>query len=259
MSPRFLIPCMLLALWVPAKAEPEGGGEPHPRFRGHGWQMRPPKVWMGLRVSKPEESTAAQIPSLPEGIGFLVASIDKDGPAEAAGLRKLDIIWKLDDQMLVNESQMVTLLRLKSAGDEIKLAAFRAGQPFEVTLTLADAPAHKEKAPGDLMDAAMFPKECGWPMRVVNVADKTASYQRDEGRAEVRFKGDVYHVRITGPKDEVIHEGDVPKDGRINEVPKEWLRIVYALRRGLDHALEKGPEDPRQPRPRVVPPSENRP
>lgn len=240
-------------------AEPPPAGAEHPKPRDRSWQLRPPEVWMGLRVTKPEDSTAAQIPSLPVGIGFVVTHLDDEGPAASAGLRELDVIWKLGDQMLVNESQMIALLRLASPGDEITLSAFRAGQPFEVKVTLAKAPKRKHGAPGDLMDAAMFPGECGGPIRVVNVAEKTASYQRDDGRAEIRLEGEGYQIRITDPEDKVIHESAVPRDGRISGVPKEWLRVTYALRRGLDHALQGNPAPLRTPRPRVVPPAESRP
>lgn len=242
-----------MALWIPSHAEPDSTEAPSTSVNKRDWRIRPPEVWMGLCVSKPEESTAAQIPALPEGVGFVITSIDEGGPAEAAGLHKLDVIWKLGDQMLINEAQMVALLRLSSPGDEITLSAFRGGQPFNARLTLVKAPKHKRHLPKDLMDAAMFPGQCGGPMRVVNVADKSASYQRDDEQAVVRKKGDEYWVTISGDDGEVIYEGHVPKHGRIKGVPKNWIRIVYALRRGLDHALENAPDPPRQPRPRVVP------
>lgn len=258
MTARFFIPWILATLWLPSHAQPDHAGPPHPERERPPSHMRSPHAWMGLCVSKPGESTAAQIPALPEGIGFLVTSVDEGGPAEAAGLRKLDVIWKLGDQMLVNEAQMVTLLRLSSPGDEVTLSAFRGGQPFDAKLVLGEAPKRGHKFPGDLMDATMFPGDCGGPMRVVNVADKSASYQRDEGRAEVRKSGETYQVKITGPKGEVIYEGEASKSGRIHGVPKDWVRIVYALRRGLDHALEQA-VNMRAPRPRVVAPADNRP
>ncbi|MCB1130543.1 MAG: PDZ domain-containing protein [Verrucomicrobiae bacterium] len=260
MNFRFVLPWMLLpALWLPVMSEPERESGPRPGVKFHGWPLRPPKVWMGLRVNKPEESTAAQIPDLPDGVGFVVSKIDEGGPAETAGLQKLDVIWKFDDQMLVNESQLFVLLRLKSPGDEVTLSAFRAGKPFDATLKLAKAPERPHGSHGDLMDQAIFPGECGLPTSIVDRLQKTASYQRENGKAEVKVAGDAYRLTITDSKEAVIHESDIPKDGKIRDVPREWIRIAYALRRGLDHALESAPEDPRQPRPRVVAPSEKRP
>ncbi|MDP3851456.1 MAG: PDZ domain-containing protein [Luteolibacter sp.] len=218
-----------------------------------------PRAWLGLDVSKPDETITAHLPSLPPGIGFVIRSIDKDGPAAAAGLKELDILWKLGDQMLVNESQLATLLRLAKPGDEITLAGFRSGKPLDVTLKLGEAPASMSVFPGDLMDAAILPGECGGPMRVVNVAEKVASYSTLEGRAEVRRDGSFYQVKIQGPKDELIYEGKLPADGSLDKIPLEWKRRVLALRRGLDHTLDGRMMPSRQPRPRVVPPPGGKP
>jgi hypothetical protein len=224
--------------------------QPHPRVR----TPQPPRAWIGLQVSRPDESITAQLPSLPPGIGFVVRSIDPGGPAEAAGLREFDVVWKLGDQMLVNEGQLAALLRLSKPGDEIALSGFRAGQPLEVKLKLGKVPESKRPFPGDLVDSAILPGECGGPMRVVNVAERLASYSTDEGRAEVRKEGAVYKVKILGPKDEAIFEGDLPPDENLDQIPQEWRRRVSALRRGLDHALDGRMMPARQPRPRVVPP-----
>jgi hypothetical protein len=218
-----------------------------------------PRAWLGLQVSRPDESITAHLPALPPGIGFVVRSIDTGGPAAAAGLKELDILWKLGDQMLVNEGQLAALLRLSKPGEEITLGGFRGGKPIEVKLKLGEAPASKRPFPGDLVDSAILPGECGGPMRVVNVAEKLASYSSEEGRAQVRKDGAVYQVKIQGPKDELIHEGALPQDGSLDAIPESWRPRIHALRRGLDHALDGRIMPNRQPRPRVVPPPDPQP
>lgn len=213
-----------------------------------------PSGWLGLEVSKPDEGITAHLPSLPLGIGFVVRSVEKDGPAAVGGLREFDIIWKLGDQMLVNESQLAALLRLSKPGDELAFSGFRGGKPMELTIKLGVAPATKNRFPGALVEAAVLPGESGGPMRVVDVQDKTASYSTADGRAEVRKEGTLYHVKIQGPKDELIYEGKLPEGGNLEAIPQDWRRRIYALRRGLDHALANGVMPLRQPRPRVVAP-----
>ena len=71
----------------------------------------------------------------------MVKSIDDGGPAQAAGLTEFDLLWKIGDQMLVNEAQLATLLRLSKPGEEVILAGFRGGKPLEVKLKLGEAPA----------------------------------------------------------------------------------------------------------------------
>jgi hypothetical protein len=214
-----------------------------------------PRAWLGLQVAKPDATITAQMPSLPAGIGFVIKAIDAGGPAQAAGLQELDLLWKLGDQMLVNEGQLAALLRLAKPGAMMTLSGFRAGQALEVRLKLGEAPALPRPFPGNLVDESIMPGGCAGPMRVVNVADRLASYSTDEGRAVVRRDGELYQVEIHGPKDELIYEGDLPADGNLEKIPEPWRRRVHALRRGLDHALEGRMMPNRQPRPRVVPPA----
>ena len=96
-------------------------------------------------------------------------------------------------------------------------------------------------------------------MRMVNVADKTASFSNDDGKALVRRDGDGYHVKIDGPKDELIFEGDVTGSDALDKIPAKWHRRIQVLCRTLDQALEGNMMPQRLPRPRVVPPPSEKP
>ena len=255
----FIIPCLLIAAtFAPADQEDplvEPQAQPRPLVR----VPQAPRAWLGLQVSRPDESITVHLPELPPGIGFVVRSIDPGGPAASAGLEEYDVLWKLGDQMLVNEGQLAALLRLSKPGDEVVLSGFRAGKPLEVKLKLGEQPEAKLPFPTDVVDSAILPVECGGPMRVVNVAEKFASYVTDDGRAEVRKDGAVYKVKIQTDGDELVYQGDLPADGGLAAVPENWQRRVDALRRGLDLALEGRMVPSRQPRPRVVPPAPQKP
>jgi hypothetical protein len=217
-----------------------------------------PKAWLGVDLARPDPSLVAHVPTLPPGMGFVVRAIREDGPAGDAGIREMDLLWKLDDQMLVNEAQLAALLRLHKPGDEVRLTLVRGGREMVVAMNLGEAPGLRGDIARQAVEAAMFPGETG-PIRVVNVAAKQATYNTDEGRAVVSRDGDVYHVVIHGTNDEVIFDGKLTKDKGLSKVPEGWRRKVCALRRGLDHALEGRMPASRQPRPRVVPPASARP
>lgn len=250
-----VIAFLMLRAFSPAGEPDDFQGPPQIKF------PVAPRVWLGLEVSKPDETITAHLPSLPPGIGFVVRLIEKDGPAEAAGLQELDVLWKIGDQMLVNEGQLAALLRLWKPGDEVTFAGFRAGKALEVKLKLGEAPERKHPFPDEMVDDAILPRDCRGPMRVTDISlpDRRARYSTDEGSAEVRKDGEVYKVKIQGPKEEVIFEGEIPKEGSLDMIPEDWKRRVYALRRGLDHALEGRMMPNRQPRPRVVPPPPGKP
>ncbi len=215
---------------------------------------RAPQAWLGLKVAKPDETITAQVPSLPPGIGFIVKSIDKDGPAQAAGLSEFDLLWKLGDQLLVNEAQLAALLRLSKPGDPVVIHGFRSGKPLEVKLIFGQSPLLEKPFPGEMIDAAILPGACPGPMRMINVAAKTASFSNDDGTALVRRDGADYYVKIDGPDGESIFEDELSGKDAHKEVPEKWQRRIQILCRTLDQALEGNIVPQRQPRPRVVPP-----
>jgi hypothetical protein len=242
------IALMLAPAWVfAAGVEKLGKAVPHCN--------QAPRAWLGLRVSKPDETITAHVPSLPPGVGFVVDAVDSGGPAEAAGLRALDLLWKFGDQMLVNEAQLATLLRLAKPGDEVALHGFRGGQPLEVMLTLGDAPQRRAPLGGEFAETAVLPGACAGPMRVVNVSERVASFTADEGTASVQREGNGYQVRIDGPAAERIFRGTLTPEAGIEAVPEPWRRRILVLCRTLDQAITEGGASARQPRPRVVPPS----
>ncbi|MBC7981108.1 MAG: PDZ domain-containing protein [Armatimonadetes bacterium] len=212
------------------------------------------EAWLGLAVSKPDDTTTTQLPSLPPGIGFVVTALDQGGPAEKAGVRKLDLLWKMDEQMLVNEGQLATLLRLAVPGDEVVVSVFREGKSLDLKVKLGlvkgDGGAIVRRM---LSDSVLRTSEGA--LRMVNVEEKKAAFSNANGSAEVCrvINGD--SVRIVDPKGKLIFEGVVNGKPELSAVPEGWRLQVSALRRGLDHALSAKAAPLRQPRPRIVPPA----
>jgi hypothetical protein len=256
MKPTYIL-ALLVAQTLWSAAEPASVRVPQPRQNP--LSDRAPQAWLGLRVAKPDETITAHVPSLPKGIGFVVKSIDEGGPAQAAGLTEFDLLWKLGDQMLVNEAQLATLLRLSKPGEEVVISGFRGGKPLEVKLTLGQSPLLQKPFLGEMVESAILPDACPGPMRMVNVADKTASFSNDDGKALVRREGETYHIKIEGPEEELIFEGAVTDSGSLEKVPDRWHRRIRVLCRTLDQALEGNIMTQRQPRPRVVPPPAEKP
>ncbi len=214
-----------------------------------------PRAWLGLKVFKPGDTVTAQVPSLPPGVGFVVDAVDPDGPAAAAGLQPHDLLWKLGDQMLINEAQLATLLRLAKPGEEVALHGFRGGQALEVKVALGIAPPPRTPLGGGFAEAAVLPNACDGPLRVVNVSEKVANFTADDGSVRVQREGSGYRVRIDGPADQPIYRGTLSRDGGVEAVPEPWRRKVQVLCRTLDHAIAGEGAAARQPRPRVVPPA----
>ncbi len=213
-------------------------------------------AWLGLDVSKPDDTTAIHLPALPPGIGFVVAAIDKDGPADKAGIREHDLLWKMDEQMLVNEGQLATLLRIARPGDEVILSVFREGQSLDLKVLLGEGKGDGGAVVQRMLNDSVLRRDDG-PLRIVNVEKKMAAFANEHGRAEVSRVTDGDAVKIVDTKGEVIFEGVVRGEPELSAVPDGWRRQVCALRRGLDHAMNATAAPLRQPRPRIVTPQEN--
>lgn len=115
-------------------------------------------------------------------------------------------------------------------------------------------PVLKKPVLGAMVEIATLPSENNGPLRVVNVAEKSASFSAAEGKAVVRREGEIYKVKINGPKDEVIFDGDVSLADKPDKLPVDWHRRIQVLCRTLDQALDGNMMPQRQPQPRVVPP-----
>lgn len=234
-----------------------GGRNDHHDWRA-GWHSGPRHElpWLGVRISKPEPGTTAHLPDLPSGIGFLVDSVEPGSPALESGLKALDIIWKLDDQLLVNKGQLATLLGIHQVGGEVSLKVIRGGRPLEVQVKLGSRPNTPPPDMAAMLDAAVNPGDSP-PRRVINLANRTASYANERGSLTVRSVADGFHVVILNSKGATLFEGGCSNEKEMAKIPEIWRRSVYALRRGLEHSIRReseNSEESRATRMRVIPP-----
>ncbi|NQY42175.1 MAG: trypsin-like peptidase domain-containing protein [Legionellales bacterium] len=82
----------------------------------------------------PELSTAFEIP-LQEGA--LITQIKKNSPAEKVGLKRGDIITTIDNEKILNASQVRNMIAIRRIGSTVKVTAIRDRQPisFDVKIT----------------------------------------------------------------------------------------------------------------------------
>jgi len=94
-------------------------------------------AFLGVSTSAVPEALRRQL-GLQEGVGLVVEVVEKDSPAEKAGLKQYDILNKLDDQLLINAEQLAVLIRAHKGGDTIKLNITRGGKEQSVSATLIE-------------------------------------------------------------------------------------------------------------------------
>ncbi|CCE01093.1 S1C family serine protease [Bradyrhizobium sp. STM 3809] len=93
------------------------------------------------RIARGYLGAGLQPVRLDDGIGAMVMSIDKAGPAAAAGLRQGDVITALNNEPFRGMRALMRELGPDSVGAVVDVAALRAGEPLHLALTIGERPA----------------------------------------------------------------------------------------------------------------------
>jgi hypothetical protein len=192
-------------------------------------------TYIGVTAKSVDDALRAQL-NLPDGVGLTVITVDHKGPA-AADIQPNDVLQKLDDQLLIDAHQLVTLIHLHKAGDTVTLTLIRAAKPIHVTITLGE----KERVvrPGD--DANHNPYSSG---------DKTTDARGGVDPFDVRlpgvdsqmlmsFKDDVFSATIRTDKDghKKLTVKDtankIVADGLV-DTPEQWQKFSPEIRAHLE-------------------------
>lgn len=107
-------------------APPPAPKEPAPRV------SRP---WLGLQPDDLSDELRAQL-DLEDGSGLLVSDVVEGSPAQKAGIRKNDILLKLDGKPVKGEEMLAAYMKSAKIGQESTLTILRKGkeQAFKVVL-----------------------------------------------------------------------------------------------------------------------------
>lgn len=110
--------------------------------------------YLGAKLD-PVDADTARRANLPRPAGALVQSVEPDGPADVAGLRRGDVITTFAGHTVESNDQLVRLIGTQPPGSTAAIRFVRNGQPRESTATLArrDTPHPTERAgPDDARD-----------------------------------------------------------------------------------------------------------
>jgi hypothetical protein len=130
---------------------PQPPGQPHPMPPGgHEKMPKVPMIFLGVETSQVPTVVSEQL-GLSKGLGLVVEYVEPNSPAAAAGIQQNDILKMLNDQILIEPSQLRKLLQTFSDGTDVTLTVLRKGQEQKVNvkLTKKERPQRHSGAPGD--------------------------------------------------------------------------------------------------------------
>src|SRR5947207_5442803 len=131
-----LLPLAGFAQTPPAPPQPPQPPGP-PGMPGH--HEKGPKVpvtYLGVETSQVPPVVSEQL-GLGKGLGLVVDYVEPNSPAAAGGVQQNDILKMLNDQILIEPSQLRKLLQTFPDGTEVTLTVLRKGQEQKLTAKLA--------------------------------------------------------------------------------------------------------------------------
>ena len=176
-------------------------------------------TYLGVTAKTVDDTLRAQL-NLPDGVGLTVTTVDHKGPA-GADIQTNDVLEKLDDQLLINAHQLVTLIRLHKPGDTVTVSLIREAKPIEVKIKLGEkerpiVPGNDTDRTGDPPDARITDTQMG-----------------------MSFKDDVYTATVRTDKQGHKHmtvknsAGTVVADGPV-DTAEEWNKFSPDVREHLE-------------------------
>src|SRR5215471_8812623 len=128
-----LLPLAGFAQTPPAPPQPPQPPRP-PSHHEKGPKV--PMTYLGVETSQVPPVVSEQL-GLGRGLGLVVDYVQPDSPAAAAGVQQNDILKMLNDQILIEPSQLRKLLQTFPDGTEVTLTVLRKGQEQKLTAKLA--------------------------------------------------------------------------------------------------------------------------
>lgn len=120
-------------------------------------------AFLGVNA-EPLDFDTAKLLGVPQGTGLMIGFVAEDGPAAKAGLKKGDVLTRLDDQLLVNAEQLAVLVRTHKAGDAVNLNVLRDGEPIQLKAELVTREV-PELGPGGANLSNQWRVQVGGPAR----------------------------------------------------------------------------------------------
>ncbi len=202
---------------------------------------------LGVVVGKLPKSLSGQL-DLPDGIGFLVRSILKGSPAEEAGILKHDVLVKLEDQWLVNGSQLAVLLNMRSSGETVNLSLYRKGKMVTVPLMLKESHYNVASAVPDRNFEELL-QQSRSPIKVADASERVVSVDYAKGKVQLGRQEGTLYLTVKNTQGTMIFQAPVGTPEDLAKVPEQWRIFVPILTKALDDYKPR--RRPRIVRPRI--------
>jgi hypothetical protein len=189
-------------------------------------------TFLGLATTQVSPELSDQL-KLPAGFGLIVQTVTAGMAADTAGIKKYDILTKLDDQQLIAPVQLETLIRSHQPGDEVKITLIHEGATSVVTAKLTSSVGAKRLAAAKPVQVRLMYAPGNNQPAVVTGSVVTLN----DGRHTLTLDGNQHlHVEDAG-NGSVLFDGPVATDQDQAAVPKDLnptLKKLFGEQKALN-------------------------
>jgi serine protease Do len=170
---------------------------------------------------------------LSDNNGVIVADVADKGPAASAGLRKNDIIRKIDGDPVKDNRDLVAKIASRKPGETVKLEILRGGDTMNVDVKLATRQLDQQASESEPDQEESTPKsDEGLGITVQTIPA--------DARQQLKMNDDAPGVMIVSvdPESDAAEEGLEPRqfitsiDNKPLKSVAEWNRVVTGLKPG---------------------------
>ena len=223
----FLISIVLSCGWLSA----EPGSKAQSKARA-GVKISPAKAtFLGVYATKLSPVVSRQL-GLSGNLYLSVEQVSPGSPAEKAGLEQYDVLKKLDDQILVNQEQLLELVRSREANQQVSLTILRGGKEQVLKAKLGSKQVSKAQARG-----FSAPRILGNDLRVGGFIMPDARDLNERIRKQIAgqrdllgrrgFHGFAPNLDFSDPK--LLEQFDADGDGKLSPMERDKARDEGAV------------------------------
>jgi serine protease Do len=93
--------------------------------------------WMGVSIQNLTPDLSKSL-SIKETEGALISGVEKDSPADKAGLKRGDLVVTLDGKKVIDATSLRNMVAAMAPGTKIDINIFREGKEQTITMTLGE-------------------------------------------------------------------------------------------------------------------------
>ena len=101
---------------------------------------------IGVSIPNPITKDLAESLGLPNAKGALIDTVEKDSPAEKAGILAQDIILKVNGKQIESNIDLQRTIGNTAPGTKVAMSIWRKGAPKEITVTVGEVPSDSRVA-----------------------------------------------------------------------------------------------------------------